>query len=366
MTFGIFLRLSTVVLVFSLVCLFIFFFWATLIPFFIAYMIHLFLKPFVNFFESKGLKRSFSVIFVFTTFFSFSFLILYFLIPTGINEMIQIHKNLPFYKTIFFEKIGFLEYFISAKIPFLLSLYPESDKGFEFILSSFMHKFLSGFLNKFPNYLMNIVPLFIYLLVIPFATFFFLLDERKIKHSLISHVPNKYFELSLNLIFSINRQIGWLLSGMFISAVIISILISLGLWIIDVKYPIILGVFAGISNLIPYMGPVVGIFSASLVSLMTNSPSATYIYIVVVFSIVNLLDNILIQPLVLARSANLHPLLVIFLVLFGSKFGGVMGMLFVVPLASILKVTFVIIYKELSRPIRPDFSKYIDKPFSCN
>ena len=147
---------------------------------------------------------------------------------------------------------------------------------------------------------------------------------------------------------------------MLITAIIMSVLISFLLWLIGLQYPILVGIFSGLSNLIPYAGPVVGIIASFIVALVTGAPSVTYLYIIFVFILANLIENIFIQPIVLARAANLHPLLVIFLVLIGSNFGGVLGMLLAVPVASLLQVVIRIFYQELKRPIRPDFGKFRD------
>ena len=156
--------------------------------------------------------------------------------------------------------------------------------------------------------LLNIIPIFLYLFVIPFATFFFLLDEVKIKKKIIGFVPNRYFETTLLLFHNLNHQFGLLLRGMFTSAFIISLLASFGLWSIDLEYPILVGIFAGVSNLIPYFGPIAGTFAAFLVSVMTMKPMIFFFYIILVFLAVNLLDNIFVQPIVMAKAANLHPL----------------------------------------------------------
>ena len=83
-------------------------------------------------------------------------------------------------------------------------------------------------------------------------------------------------------------------------------------------------------------------------------------HLILVFVVVNLIDNILVQPLVLARAAKLHPLVVIFLVLTGSKIGGIFGMLVAVPIASLSQVVLIILYNELKKPVRPAFSEYVD------
>ena len=101
------------------------------------------------------------------------------------------------------------------------------------------------------QYLQLISNLIIYAIVIPFAVFFFLYDEQKIKTSLISSVPNKYFETMLDVVYSLNRQFGLILYGMAINVFIFSILASFGLWLIDLNYPVFVGIIGGISNLIP-------------------------------------------------------------------------------------------------------------------
>ena len=144
------------------------------------------------------------------------------------------------------------------------------------------------------------------------------------------------------------------------SAIIISTLASSGLWLIGLEYPILVGIFAGLANLIPYFGPVAGTIAAFIVAIVTGAPPVFFLYIIFVFLVVNVMDNVLVQPLVLARAANLHPLVVIFLVLTGSKLGGILGMLLAVPTASLLQVVLIILYEELRRPIRTDFSNYVD------
>ncbi len=196
--------------------------------------------------------------------------------------------------------------------------------------------------------------------VIPFATFFFLYDGHTIKKRIINLVPNRYFEVTLNIIHSLHVQFGLILKGMLISVVIISLLSSAGLWIINLEYPVLIGIFAGIANLIPYFGPVAGTVIAFCVAFVTGAAPVFFLYILLVFLSVNLIDNTLVQPIVFSRAANLHPLLVIFLVIAGSKLSGVFGMLLIVPVVSLFLVVFNILYREFKRPSRPDFNKFVD------
>jgi len=343
-----------------------------LVPFLIAYIFHYALKPPVNLLEQKGIRHVFAVIIVFVISFGILAIFLNIFIPAVIEEMLGIKDNLPKYSQQLEKSVTWIENSFLGEFGGILDIFKieglENTNGtntyegynIKKVLITYLTDSLLFIIKRVPSILFNVIPLILYILVIPFATFFFLLDEQHIKNKIISVVPNRYFEVTLNLLHSLNRQFGWLLSGMFLSAVIISSLASTGLWIIGLEYPILVGVFAGIANLIPYLGPVTGIIVASLVAIMTGAPAILFVYILIVFLIVNLIDNVLVQPIILARAANLHPLMVIFLVLTGSKIGGLLGMLIAVPLVSLLNVVIKLVYKELTRPSRPDFAEYTD------
>ncbi len=338
---------------------------AILFPFVIAYILHFALKPFVNNLEQRGIKHFTAVVSVFSVFFLVFALFSYLFVPAIVGEFMSIQDNIPEYSRSLSTKLSSLENSFLGEFDSFYSNFNGNQKNeVRNLISSFFSDAVPRLLKKLPSLIIGLLPIFLYILVIPFATFFFLLDEYRIKKLFIGMVPNRYFEVTLNLVYSLNRQFGWLLRGMLITAVIMSAIISFLLWFIELEYPIIVGIFSGLSNLIPYAGPVVGVFASFLVALVTGAPNITYLYIILVFVLANLIENIFVQPLVLAKAANLHPLLVIFIVLLGSNFGGILGMLLAVPVASLLQVVIRILYSELKRPIRPDFSKFSDVELS--
>jgi predicted PurR-regulated permease PerM len=169
------------------------------------------------------------------------------------------------------------------------------------------------------------------------------------KKLFISYIPNRYFEMSLNVIHKIDTQLGSYLRGQITEAFVVGILAILALWILDVQYYIVIGVFAGLANMIPYIGPVAGMIPALIVTIINGGEPILLFYIIVAFAIVQLIDNILIQPLVLSRSVNLHPLIIVFAVLIGGKIFGLLGMLLAVPTAGILKVTSSEMYNGIRK-----------------
>jgi len=183
--------------------------------------------------------------------------------------------------------------------------------------------------------------------LVPFIAFFYLREGRRITHGIVEMVPNAYFELFLNLIHQINGQIGGYIRGQILAVSLVATLSVIGLKILGLPYYLPVGVLAGLANMIPYLGPAIGIVAASLVALTTGGEGALVGWVILVFLIIQLIDNVVIQPLVVAKSVALHPLVVLIVVLIGSDQMGIVGMLIAVPFTGILKVSGLTVYEGL-------------------
>ena len=169
------------------------------------------------------------------------------------------------------------------------------------------------------------------------------------KKAFIHLVPNRYFEMTLTVIHKIDQQLGWYLRGQFTEAFVVGLLSVVALWLLDVQYFIIIGIFAGLANMIPYVGPVAGAIPAIVVTGINGDKPIKILYIIVAFVIVQLIDNVVVQPFVLSKSVHLHPLIIVFAVLIGGQFFGLLGMLLAVPVAGIIKVTSSELYHGIRK-----------------
>ncbi|MFZ5908248.1 MAG: AI-2E family transporter [Nitrospirota bacterium] len=176
------------------------------------------------------------------------------------------------------------------------------------------------------------------MILIPFIVFFLLKDGREFKRAFVSLVPNRYFEFSLYLFHKLNAQVGNYLRGQLIDATIVGTLAVFALWVIGVKYFFLIGIFAGLANLIPYFGPLAGAVLALTVSILQTGGLEKAFYVILAFTIIKLLDDAIVQPVVVARSVHMHPLTVLLAVLIGGRLFGILGMLLSVPLVGFLKV----------------------------
>lgn len=127
--------------------------------------------------------------------------------------------------------------------------------------------------------------------------------------------------------------------GQLIDAAIMAILVSSALSLIGVKYAIIIGVLSGIGNLIPYVGPVVAYGSTILVCLISGDFRRLLVAIVVLF-VIQTIDGNIINPRLLSTNVDVHPVLVIAALIVGGAIGGIVGMLFAVPVAAFFKIQF--------------------------
>ena len=297
------------------------------------------LDPIASQLEAKGLSRSLSTIFIFILFFLFLFIIGWKIFPTLFNDLLSIQKNLNPNATedIFLQ----IEKFVQENFAFInLS---------ELNIQSEMNELLAGLTKQIISFAADLVSVISTVIIIPFVTFFLLKDGRNMKKLLISYIPNRYFEMSLNVLYKMDLQLGGYLRGQFIEALVVGTLAILALWILGIKYFILIGIFAGLANLIPYVGPVAGAIPAIAVAITNGADSNQIIYIVLAFATIQLIDNMVMQPLVLSKSVNLHPLIIVLAILVGGKFFGILGMFLAVPAAGILKVTSSEIYNGIKK-----------------
>jgi predicted PurR-regulated permease PerM len=128
--------------------------------------------------------------------------------------------------------------------------------------------------------------------------------------------------------------------GQLSDALVMMILISLTLSVIGVKFAILIGIFAGIGNLIPYCGPFIAYFSTIVVCIINGQYKELLVAIITLF-IVQAVDGNIIAPRLLSRSIQIHPVLVIISLIFGNAVGGLLGMLLAVPVGALVKLIFV-------------------------
>ena len=237
----------------------------------------------------------------------------------------------------------------AARIEPMLQPYLGSDFRLAELIREHGERLMRTMLGGTTLFIEGVISGLTFVVIVPFVAFFFLKEGRRLTRCLMAVVPNAYFELCLNLMYQANRQIGNYIRGQLLAVLVVSVLAISGLSILGVYYALPLGLLAGLANVIPFLGPLIGIVCSSIVALATGGGLAMVAKVIVMFLVIQLIDNVLIQPTMVAKSVELHPLVVLFVVMVGSQLMGIVGMLIAVPLTGIAKVSGQTIYEGVKQ-----------------
>ena len=184
--------------------------------------------------------------------------------------------------------------------------------------------------------------------IVLFLTFFLLNGGRQMKKAFIQIVPNRFFEVALVLIQGLDRQLGDYLRSRLIQTIIISIIAAIGYWILDLRFALLIGIIAGLANLIPYIGPFIGAIPAIIIVFLGSrfGPGWSLLAVITLTLVIQIIDNAIITPLIIGKSVELGPVTTIVVVLLGEQLLGLMGLLMAVPIAAMCKLIIEEVWTE--------------------
>jgi len=296
---------------------------------FISVLLATLFDPLIAFVESKGIKRLYSTLIVFFGIIIAFYFVLASFIPKLVmqfDSFIQTFRNISLQ-----ENITVFENQIRNYFPFL----PDGflTHRLEIIVVKGIEESISTIGAGFTG-LFAFVAL---LVIIPFTTFFIAKDKNVLLKGIVSIFPNRYFEMSYSILRRVTDKLTQYVRGWIIDAAFVGIACGLGFSIIGIENSIILGFIAGIGHLIPYLGPVIGGIPALLISIVQFGNLSALPLIIILVLVIYAIDNGFVQPYVFSKKVDIHPLLIILMIIAGSELAGIIGMLFAVPTVTIIR-----------------------------
>jgi len=212
--------------------------------------------------------------------------------------------------------------------------------GFSTQLAQSLNRLLQHIITGGPSLLLSgataVISTTFQVVLIFVASAYFLYDYPRFTANFRRFVPVRWRPLYEDLTEKADRAVGGYLRGQLLITLTLGILIWLGLTVIGVPLATAIGFLAAIFNLVPYLGPIIGVLPAVLLGL-TVSP-LTSVLAIVVFLVANQLEAHVLSPLILSRSTNLHPVTVLLAIMAGLGLFGLVGALLAVPLVALVKV----------------------------
>ena len=177
-----------------------------------------------------------------------------------------------------------------------------------------------------------------YIILTPMLAFYLLRDYRQIVERLAGLVPPPQQKAVFGFVRSYDRLLSRYLRGQLIAAAAVGVLTGLGFAAVGFPNALLLGVVAGVFNVVPYLGLIVSLIPALLIAVFSGAIVASLLKIALVFAVVQLLDGAVIGPRIVGESVGLHPVWVILALAMAGFFWGFVGLLIAIPLAVLVKL----------------------------
>jgi predicted PurR-regulated permease PerM len=319
------------------------FFTTLFAPILIAGFLYYLLNPLVNLLVKMGVKRLIAIALIFLLLIGIIVLVFMSVIPNLVEQLISLAKNIPRF-------VDNMQHWLqdAANNATRFPLFRELDvdkyiSNLDVSAGTIIQQTLTGVTNSLASIIGKITTVVLLLITVPFILFYMLKDGEKLVPNIERVFPEKQRDNIKGLLEQLNKTLSDYISGQAIECLFVGTFTFLGYLLIGVDYAFLFGVIAGLTNLIPYLGPYLGLAPA-LIYTFFNSPTQALLCIVVVL-IVQQVDGNVIYPNVIGKSLNIHPLTIILILLVAGNLAGILGVFLGVPVYAILRTLVVFVVK---------------------
>lgn len=311
-----------------------------LAPLFIGFIVAWLFAPLVDKMTKKGISRILASMIVYVIFIAFLIVFFRIFIPIIYNELNELIKTLPS---------------ITEKITdFINSTFDKIDSD-AFNIEAIKTNILDAITNYGTSISSNLPTTIVSImsnLVSGLGTIFFgliiglymLFDFDNVTNLLLKVIPVKHQVEVASLVEKIGSEVRKCVNGTLLVACMVFVCDTIGFSIIGLKSALLFGLFCGITDLIPYIGPYLGTAVATVVGL-TQSPLIG-LGVFIIACVVQLIESYVLQPIVMSKATNLHPVVIICGLLIFGHFFGIVGMVLASPIMSVIKVIFEFIIEK--------------------
>ncbi|MEI6093613.1 MAG: AI-2E family transporter [bacterium] len=309
--------------------------WQALLSIVAAYLFY----PLINKMEKWGIARWFSILLVYLLV-GIGVFVIYQTSYTGIiTQFDNLSAESPKIFSLIVEKVRALELKYSKNYVFL------NDIMFVKKLELYGTDFAQSIVKAVPKLISSTIT---FLILVPFYTFFLLKDGAIIKKWILEMLPDRYLETGVTVLYNINKQMSGFIQARLLEAGVLGIVVYIGLLILGIKYSLLLALVAAVMNLVPYLGIILGSAPGVAVAYFYGDTSALVWYTILVYTIAQLIDMVVVIPLVFSKRVNIHPMVVVILLIIGFELMGIVGLILAVPFFCILKVLFTAVSERIT------------------
>lgn len=314
---------------------------AVFVPLIISGFLYYILNPLVGALQkvplskTRHVSRGWAITIVMLLLLSILVALLLTLLPVLVDQIASLVKNIPvLVDTIqhWANQISQINFSKEYGIDFNLDKLQQEVQNIGKTVVSGMATSLSAVIAKLTSFTVTAI-------TVPVMTIYMLYDGNKLAPFIQKVFPSKQQARISDILGRLNQTLAQYISGQVLEMIFVGVFTAVGYFMIGQKYALLLGVFAGITNMIPYVGPYIGLVPALFVALTDSFWQAFWVIVVVL--IVQQVDSNLIYPRVMGASLHVHPLTIIVLLLAAGNIAGIAGMILAVPFYAIIRTVIV-------------------------
>ena len=306
---------------------------------FIAFALAYILNPIVELLQRKGVKRLYGIVIVFSLACALCVGFGLFFVVSLTSELSRMQLNLPAYVQHLYEIIpAWLKEYLGIETMEMLSVRLNELLQQARNTAPDLLKPLIAFLHKALSSTVSVLLALIGYLIIPVYLFYLLFDLPKLKSFIESFIPERFLPVYAHTLSEVDAVLSGFIRGQLSVCAILALLYSVGLYVIGIDLAIAIGMLAGATFIIPYVGTIIGIVLSIVMALLKFNDLLHPLLCLGWFGFVQLLEGTIITPKIVGTTVGLHPLIAIVSLLIGGQLFGIMGMLLAVPVTAVLQV----------------------------
>jgi predicted PurR-regulated permease PerM len=313
-------------------------------PLLIAVAVVYLLNPLVSALERRGVPRMAGAGIVYVLFLCIMALVISLLVPVVTRQITQVIDHFPDYLADAQAWVRRVAARFGQEPDFRL----DAEQVRQWLSAGENRQVVTRYLTGLRSVTTSVISGIIIFVIGPIMAFYLLVDLPRLHRGVMALIPPGRRQELQGLMDRIGQAVGGFFRGQLLVALFVGVASSIGLWAIGLPFWLLVGMVAGVFNLVPLVGPFIGGGLAVVIALISGQPLKA-LWAALILLAVQQIDNHLISPNVMSRTVQLHPVVVMLALLVGASFAGLFGMLVIVPLVAVAKIVFLFIW-----------SKYVD------
>jgi predicted PurR-regulated permease PerM len=320
------------------------------LPFVLAGILYYLSRPLVTFLEKRKFPRWTAIIAAYVAILLFGYGVVK-LVGPAINDQLETFiDNLPAMVSTVTEWIKYVQENRNTFPDFVQEALITASEDIESKIQDNVGNIANGILGVF-GVIGGFINTLFALVLVPFILFYMLKDSQRFAPSVSVLFPQSKRENVLTIMKDMDKTIATYIQGQMLVSVIVGLLLFIGYLIIGLNYSLVLAVFGMFTNVIPFLGPYIAVIPALLVAVFQDP--MMILYVAIIMLVAQQIEGNIISPNIMGKSLNIHPLTIIVLILTAGNLVGIIGIIFVIPAYSIVKVLIVNIVK-IYKTAKPD------------